>query len=452
MLEQLNTADLLTERVYRQLHSQIDSQEIDSELSLYQQAASFMTLDEQLSAEMLAPELESFNAAEVLSDENHVELIDALIQEEIAHPIQFFNYYNKALLFDLGRYSKQPQDYLIAIHKAVAEMLLENNLVDTPIDNFKVQWEVNKKSRELLESYRQLAESNEYGDRYRPLANDYSLSYDAVLSADVNDRVYYQRHFYLGNQERFSDSYRVNPEDIIKLFNKVLHDQASPYRVYSASNFVPTFGDSTELDNQVGFIALTEAQADVYFDHGFEANHSPLQFTSDRIDEILDLFEQIGLLDHLSPSQIESGRKLVAESYITQRYEIFSAFEDVILLFDLESGDVDTPYQSLTENFAAISREQFSPTEISNEFDWDNQTAAQTFVLNGTEYNTSLTFNGDWLDSDFFSFIQSVAEKEISSGKFYAVDVGYDTAGYLFLTPSQLETLKSEHLIQLTSN
>ncbi|MFG6103431.1 hypothetical protein U2F10_14325 [Leptothoe sp. EHU-05/26/07-4] len=452
LLNQLNSAGLLTERVYRQLHSQIDSEEIASELALHQQAASWMSLDEQLSAEILAPELENFNAAEILSEENHTKLTEALRQEEIAHPIQFLNYYNRALLIDLRSYSKQPEDYLLAIYNAVAEMLLENDVVDTPIDNFEVQLEVNEESRVILEAYRRLAESSEHGDRYRLLANDDSLYYDAILSAKVNDRTYYQRNFYGGNPEGPNDSYRVTPEDITKLFNKVLYDQASPYRVYSVSNFGPTFGDSTELANQLGFIALTKAQADIYFDHGFEANHSPLQFTSDRIDEILDLFEQIDLLDHLSPDQIEASRKLIAESYITQRYELFSAFKDVILLFEWESGNVDTPYQSLTENFAAISRGQFSPTEISNEFDWESQTAAQTFILNGTQYHTPLEFNGDWLDPNFFSFIQSVADQEISTGQFYAVDVGYDTPGYLFLTPVQLEVLRSENLIQLTTS
>ncbi|EKV01351.1 hypothetical protein Lepto7375DRAFT_3518 [Leptolyngbya sp. PCC 7375] len=197
----------------------------------------------------------------------------------------------------------------------------------------------------------------------------------------------------------------------------------------------------------MGFIALTKNQADIYFGRN-DVYYLPLQFTSDRIDEILDLFEQIGLLDHLSPDQIESSRRLIAESYVTRRYEIFSAFKDVILLFEWESGDIDTPYQRLTENFAAISRGQFSPTEISNEFDWDNQTAAQTFILNGTQYNTPLSFNGDWLDPNFFSFIQSVADQEISTGRFYAVDVDYDTPGYLFLTPTQLEMLRTENLIE----
>ncbi|MDV3349353.1 hypothetical protein QGP82_11675 [Leptothoe sp. LEGE 181152] len=247
LLNQLNTADLLTERVYRQLHSQIDSEEIASELALHQQAASWMSLDEQLSAEILAPELENFNAAEILSEENHTKLTEALRQEEIAHPIQFLNYYNRALLIDLRSYSKQPEDYLLAIHNAVAEMLLKNDVVDTPIDNFEVQLEVNEESRVILEAYRRLAESSEHGDRYRPLANDDSLYYDAILSAKVNDRTYYQRNSYGGNPEGPNDSYRVTPEDITKLFNKVLYDQASPYRVYSVSNFGPTFGDSTEL-------------------------------------------------------------------------------------------------------------------------------------------------------------------------------------------------------------
>ena len=451
VLEQLLVSGLLTERVYYKLKPEIDSRAIATDFQLYQQAESWMRLDDELSVEILTPELNSFESINILSEDNRIKLTQALIQEEIAHPIQFLNYYNKALLFDLSSYSKQPEDYLVAIHNAVAEMLLKNDVVDTPIDNLEVRLEVNEESRASLGGYRRLAESNEHGDRYRPLANEYSLYYDAIFSAKVNDRTYYQRNFYGGNPEEPNDSYRVTPEDITKLFNKILYDQASPYKVYSVSNFGPTFGDSTELANQVGFIALTKAQADVYFERSFAANHSPLQFTSDRIDEILDLFEQIGLLDHLSPAQIESGRKLIAESYITQQYEIFSAFEDVILLFEWESGNMDTPYQSLTENFAAISREQFSPTEISNEFNLENQTAAQTFILNGTEYNTPLEFNGDWLDPNFFRFIQSVSEQEISVGKFYAVDVGYDAAGYLFLTPSQLEILRSDNLIQIAS-
>ncbi|MEO0825458.1 MAG: hypothetical protein AAFY20_25000 [Cyanobacteria bacterium J06639_14] len=114
----------------------------------------------------------------------------------------------------------------------------------------------------------------------------------------------------------------------------------------------------------------------------------------------------------------------------------------------MESGNIDNPYQALTREFAAISRGYFTPTQITNEFDWDTQTAGQTFVINGTEYSQTLRFNGDWLDPEFFEFIQTVAAQEVPQGQFYPVYDTNEIIGYLFLTDAQYEALQAEELFQ----
>ena len=65
---------------------------------------------------------------------------------------------------------------------------------------------------------------------------------------------------------------------------------------------------------------------------------------------------------------------------------------------------------------------------------------------------TELAFNGDWLDPQFFKFIEDIAATEALQGRFYPLSYGYGTEGYIFLNNLQLEALRSQQIITLASD
>ena len=77
VLEQLLVSGLLTERVYYKLKPEIDSRAIATDFQLYQQAESWMRLDDELSVEILTPELNSFESINILSEDNRIKLTQA---------------------------------------------------------------------------------------------------------------------------------------------------------------------------------------------------------------------------------------------------------------------------------------------------------------------------------------------------------------------------------------
>ncbi|GAP97028.1 hypothetical protein [Leptolyngbya sp. NIES-2104] len=170
---------------------------------------------------------------------------------------------------------------------------------------------------------------------------------------------------------------------------------------------------------------------------------------SDRIQAILERFEAISLLPHLTPQQKAKGKQKIARQYINSSYELLAAFDDLMISFDWETGNLENPYQALTERFASASRGAFNPTQISDGFDLDKGVAGLSFFVNGVRYSTKLKFDGDWLDPEFMTLIDRAVAETVSDGKFYELYDGSSVEGYLFLTSQQRQALEAENLVKL---
>ncbi|MEA5448536.1 type IV pilin-like G/H family protein [Leptolyngbya sp. CCNP1308] len=429
LLQQLNDTGALSPPVYEQLQEELAAGRIRLDITLFEQAETRMEQYEQLQPEAVAPHLRELNALGILSDENLARLLQDLGTGQIDSKTDFVNYFDRALLINLQDYSSDPNDYFLEIHQAIAQMLAETDIADIRLEDFRL---------EVLQE----------SDLYH-LNEDHNL----IVSARVNGRLYQQGSYYfssprdnslLGQITEGSSYRRIDIEEAIHLFNKILRDQASPYRVYAVAN----------EGARCGILALTEQQFKRYSGMGYSSygqSHDN-SLTSDRIEEALTLYEQIGLLNHLTPAQIDRGRQRIAQTLITRPYELLMAFDNtVVVIEDWESGNVDNPYQEFTREFAAASHGAFAPTDISNEYDWESETAGQSFTINGTRYSTELDFQGDWLDPNFFTFIQGVVEETSPESRLYPLYGDYELVGYLFLTEQQRRTLEAEKLVTLES-
>lgn len=427
LLQQLNDTGALSPPVYEQLQEELAAGRIRLDITLFEQAETRMEQYEQLQPEAIAPHLRELNALGILSDENLARLLQDLGTGQIDSKTDFVNYFERALLINLQDYSSDPNNYFLEIHQAIAQMLAETDIADIRLEDFRL---------EILQE----------SDLHH-LNEDHNL----IVSVRVNGRLYQQGSYYfssspenglLGHMNEGSSYGQIDIEEAIHLFNKILRDQASPYRVYAVANEGDRFG----------ILALTEQQFKRYFGIGYSSGRQSYDnsLTSDRIEEALTLYEQIGLLSHLTPAQIDRGRQRIAQTLITHPYELLMAFDNtVVVIEDWESGNVDNPYQEFTREFAAASYGAFAPTDISNEYDWESETAGQSFTINGTRYSAELDFQGDFLDPNFFTFIQDVVEETSPESKLYPFYGEYELVGYLFLTEQQRRTLEVERLITL---
>lgn len=417
LLQRLNDTGALSPPVYQQLQEELTAGRIRLNITLFEQAKIRMQQYERLQPEAIAPYLQKLNALGILSNENLTRLLQDLSTERIESETDFIRYFDRALVLGLQNNSSDPNNYFLRIHQAIAQMLTKTGVTGIGLENFRV---------EILE------ESDPY------LLNE---EHNVIVSARVNGRLYQQGSYFSsfsGNgfwwQNQSTSLGQIDLHEASQLFNKIPRDQASPYRVYTVA------GD--------GILALTEEQAKQYFSSNWQNHDNSL--TSDRIAEILTLFEQIGLFNQLSPAQIDSGQQRIAQTLITHPYELLKAFDNTLVVIeDWETGNTVNPYQEFTREFAAASRGAFTPTDISNEFDWGNETAGQSFTINGTRYSTELEFQGDWLDPEFFTFIKEVVEETSPEGKFYPLYGEYELIGYLFLTEQQRRTLEAEELLTL---
>ena len=441
-LEQLNNTGVLSKSVYEYLQREVASGSLAFKSQLYQRAKNQLEREESVDPDMLKPRLDSLRKANILSEEGYTSLIEALEASELKNPIEFLNYIDRAQMFDLNDYSTEPALYFPAIYQSVAQMLSRTGLISGEVSKFDLELIPDQRLNQIYEFLREDAPNldEESTNRWR--------SYDALVSGQIDSRQYEQSSYYSTSSNPQDFLGRLEVDGVVNLFNKVLRDQSSAYRLFATQSFDPHVDYS-----RFGVIALTEAQADVYWKSSSHETYYTSTFTSDRITEIITQLKDIKLLDHLSADKTAEGEKQIARQYITNAHQLLSAFENVVLpLPDWEGAEGEAPYKYLLEDLSDISHGSFEPIDIDDNFDWDNQTAGIAFTLNGTRYSTHLDFNNDWLDPQFFEFVESVVAKEVQTGQFYPLSEngeGYGIEGYIFLNDEQLEDLRSQQLVVL---
>ena len=254
--------------------------------------------------------------------------------------------------------------------------------------------------------------------------------------------------------EEIEGGYDIYFEELSAFFNQVLRDQNSPYRLYTIG---PSFDSRVFTDvqtlesksNQLGFIALTEAQKESFFDRNHIASSESSLYNeqpglrSEVIDKIVDSLETTGILTHLSDEQIALGKARLAQNYVTRSGQILSVFDDVVYnLYNLSSEGSEL-YQEITLALAGISRGAFQPSNFELVYNEVSQTKDYSFEMNGNRYGQSFQTGGEWESiSDIASFVVTVADSENLGGKFYRLnELSGIPYGYIFLSDIQYETL-----------
>jgi hypothetical protein len=443
LLDKLQTTDILSDRAYNTLKQEIVTEQIQWDLQLFNRATVEMATDELLQPAKLDPLLKDLLAISILSVPEDQKISQAVARGEINNPIEIFNYVNRAAMIDLKKLSPEVNQYFPEAYQVISLLLNRNGVANIELKDFKV---------DIVEDIKESSNQKKF--------------YKSVVTAIDQNRTYQQSGFY--DKPKTPDNFfgRLDEEQAVDFFNKILRDRQSAYRLYliEVKGYDP--GLVVSDASQFAVIFLTELQAKeidsdpnlVLIETEVKKNRSPIlklsgqshdnSLTSERIDQWLELFQRIDLLSHLTRSQVAVSQQAIKQSYITSPDELLMAFDDLVVIVYYESGNPDNPYQELTRSFAAASRGAFTPTQITNEFDADKQAAGQSFMWRGKQYKIKLEYAGNWLDSKFFDFLETVVAQTVPDGKFYDIFNNGEVGAYIFLTDAQHQALVSAGVLE----
>ncbi|MEL6659245.1 MAG: hypothetical protein AAFP77_28405 [Bacteroidota bacterium] len=425
-LQRLDRCGLVNERLMPMIAGQIEQRGIKFKLSLLLFTLQLVEQDARLAPASLEGFCNGLQEHAICTGENLTRLNEAINQRKIDNPIDFLNYCDRSRLFELANYSEDPTEYIEQIHRETSALL-----EDLTFEDFKHEIQISE---------------SKFGGNHK--------SYRLAVSLRCNGRVYKQKSFYLPPEERNKPlglSYfgKIGTQGYYKIFNKILADNQSPYRLHLVTSSVNNVADYSKY----AIIALTEPQAD-YLHKGrskFRPSYEDFKsnVTSSRIEEAIAAYEKLGLLDHLTAEQIAKGKETVMSREHWGLGTVLGSFPNVVLTFDMELGNLSDPYAELVGWYAEISRGNFTPTNITDDFDLEkNQFCNLAFDFNGKHYTKRLRIESDWIDTDFFEFMNEVAKESGLPGSFHFLATGGQDASIVFLTEEQHAYLTENALME----
>lgn len=356
------------------------------------------------------------------SKENYERLLKDIKAGTIKDGFQFVAYCDKATIIKESNYPSEPEKYLELIHRDVSKLLPELSFSD-----FKFQVKLDSS-----------------------ISDSDSKFYDFVVSLKCNGKTYRQKssyHLYSPSKNQYFGN-KIDQQEFYKIFNKILADNQSIYRLHEVKSIPNNAVDWT----QFGIIALTKEQADmlhgagVYFRPSYESFKNTL--TSKKIETAISEFQKIGLLSHLSADQIMRATERINQQENRNLNDILQCFPQVIYFFDTELGNLEDPYKEILNEFSLISHGLFKPTNITDNFSKPtNKKATIKFSFNGKDYTKDLKVEDDWIDPSFLDLIKQAVIDNKLNGQYYELYNGGQEASLIFLTTDQYQYLRTNKLL-----
>lgn len=420
-LSKLKSGDLIDENQFTHCQTEVTNNEFVHSLQLLLKIIDQVELKEQMNPEKLKVFADKLKSKEIVNSEYDNLIVD-IQKEKLQYPIDFLNYCDKAVIIKEQDYPNEPEKYLELIHKTTACLIPELSF-----ENFEFQVSLDSS-----------------------ISDSDSEFYDFVVSFKSNGKKYkHKSHYHLYSPSK-NQSYgnKIDQQEYYKIFNKILADLQSPYRLHEVKAYQ---GNAVEW-KVFGIIALTKEQADllhsagVYFSPSYESFRNKL--TSQKIEQAIEEYKKIGLLSHLTSEQIEKAQEKVSEQENSNLNDVLMAFPDVIYLFDTELGNLEDPYAELIREFKKISHNDFNATEIFDNFDIEKKKKVELkFKIGAKSYSKTLKIENDWIDTEFFNFTKSVVLEQNLKGQFYELYTGGQEASIIYLTIEQYNYLRTNKLL-----
>lgn len=362
---------------------------------------------------------------DLITKENYKLILQKCAAGEFRDYTEPLYYLKNFIVIDLQEYPSKPEEHLETIYRKTATVF--------PGLSFdSMQYKIVKDRRESLEDF---------------------VVYNLSVTLKANGNSYrYASYFDAEYKNKVEDKLLKIPENYHQIFNKMLSDQSSPYRLHQV----------TINDHSFGILAMTKKQFEElmwsysgmsvgsYIQVSYENFNNKI--TQKKIEDAVALYDSIGLFSHLSKEEKMQCINEVLNKEVNYFSDILSSFKNLVFEIDLEYGVDDHQYQALTKQIEAISKGHFAPTNIVDTYTWKNrQSFDYGFTLNGKTYKTKLSQPDDWLDLKFWELIEQALEEQDKNGRFYHLHPN-DGIRQIFLTNEQAEILKKQKMIELSED
>lgn len=285
----------------------------------------------------------------------------------------------------------------------------------------------------------------------------------AVVTFKCNGVPYVSHNSYDEDYEN-SDLYDKLDGHFFKIFNKVLTDIGSPDRIVAVGRSVPekinlilTTKDQYNFLGETGHGMGFFFNRFTYFDPYWYTLETPKYWNpfnllnQNEMSRYFMVYDSLGLFSHLSHKAKQQHLAKMKEGFLYSYEEILYEAEGICMGFDWEMFDGNQPYKHAIEEFAAITRGEFTPTDIHDDFSFDKPKASIGFKFNKKIYTREVPVMGDWYDYGFLELIYKAIEENQLSGKFYDLPDGGQVSAHIYLTPAQYTYLTENNLLEFYS-
>ena len=417
LLENINKAGLLTNRVYTYTLKEIDSGRYVDQLQMVPHLVEMSSRLEWMAPSKLLPVAEGLHRNGIINDSSFLRLQDDIRNGRIESSFQLNDYFKLGRTFDRTKYPEDSTLWIEAYLRKISSILPELNFT-----NYNCTIEPDSSSG---------------------LKWDHGVKLKIGLTC--NGHVYK----YSVPAERFKDKQGklrlldIVPEFVYRIFNKVLADQHSLYRL----NNVSFSHAGVEDDHRKYFaaIALKGTQTEIFMDRPYlsymllSLEHYRNSVTSEKVDSAITEWQKMGLFAHLSQAEIDKG---IDDAEAAEWFSINSLLENFPkVICSLHPPVIFTrhPYADFLKRLAATTHGEFKPVKIT-----DHKVKGGTklqYVSNGKVHSQMFKWQILELDPKLASFLKQLRIENNLSGNFYWLP---GESSVIYLTKQQ-RTYALEH-------
>ncbi len=410
LLENINKAGLLTNRVFTYTLREIDSGRYIDQLQMVPHLVEMSSRLEWMTPSKLLPVAEGLHSNGIISDSSFLRLSEDIRNSRIESSFQLNDYFKLDRTFDCTKYPEDSTLWIEAYLRKISSMLPELNF-----SNFSSTIEPDSGSGLKL--------GHQIKVKIGLTCNGHIYKYSSIAER-------------FKNREGKVHLLGIGFDYFYRVFNKILADQHSSLRLHNIS-----FSHAGKEEDHLKYfavVALNSKQTEVFMNNPYlsymllSMENYDNNFTSGRIDSAITDWKRMGLFAHLSTSDIDKG---IDEAETTDRYSINSlleSFPNVVCSLHPKAADSNHPYADFLERLAATTHGEFRPKKI---MEYKVKTGIKLeYVSNGKTYSQIFKWQILELDPKFPAFLKRLSNENKLSGKFYSLPDTYDV---IYLTKQQ---------------
>jgi hypothetical protein len=422
LLDNIKKAGLLTDRVYAYTLKDIDSGRYFAKMQLIGSLAEMTSRLKLLAPAKLLPVAEALHKNGVVSDTAFQRLEDDIRNYKIESSFQLNGYCKLDKTFDMTKYPDDPDVWLEQLHRDIASMLPGLNFTDF--------------------SYVTIPDTS------------YSLpGVRFKVSLTCNGQVYKYASLPITILKKGQGKIRpkdIYIEDFYRIFNKVLTDERSSFRLH---NIMFSAGKGGDGLHNFAFIALNDEQGEVFMKNPCMSymmtsmDNYDETLTSGRIDSAIAGWRTMGLFAHLSNAEISKAIDATEAGTIVSMNELLRNFPGVV--YSLDSAVMDQPplYSALLSHLARITHGAFYPTEITQRKVKGG--VKLQYLSKGKIHSFAFNTENGWMDKKFPKFMKSLCGENDLPGDFYSLPYWGEV---IYLTKQQYDYAVEHKVLNFESS